>query len=103
MEGGQQHFLPVAAETGSGLLRSDNVWGDCWMRKRGYPHNGVYVPKKDGTPKGYLFLGSVSGEVGVDPAKLFRDHPTNYQLVGGIKGKEIHVERDNNGGSERWH
>jgi hypothetical protein len=39
----------------------------------------------------------------VDPAKHLRDHPTNYHLVGGILGKEIHTERGNNGGFERWH
>jgi hypothetical protein len=84
MKGGQQHFLPVAAETGSVLKIRE--WVEDWDAHQGY-----------------LFLGSFSGEVGVDPAKHLRDHPTNYQHVGGIWVNEINAERDDHRGFECWH
>jgi hypothetical protein len=102
--GGQQHFLPIAAETGSRLRIRE--WVEILLDEKervGLTMGFMFQKKGWDAHQGYLFCGSVSGEVGVDPAKHFRNHPINYQLVGEIWGKEIHAERGNKGGSERWH
>jgi hypothetical protein len=39
----------------------------------------------------------------MDPEKHLWDHPTKYQLVGGMWVKEINTERGNHGGFERRH
>jgi hypothetical protein len=65
---------------------------------------GFMFLKGEGTPaKAIYFEEALVEKLEWIHKKHFRNHPINYQLVGGIWGKEIHAERGNNGGSERWH